>query len=716
MPVTFTMAAGDAPARIDMHGDIGWEVTLADVSRALKQAGTSPVSVSVNSFGGQAFEGIAIHNVLARHPGPVTVVVEGVAASAASIIAMAGSRIVMPDNAMMMIHRAAGLAWGTSSEARSVAEVLDKLDQVAAATYAARSGQTEADVLALMDAETWMTAAEANELGFATEVAPAAEVTMSATQFADKFRNIPPALRALAQAASPTSSAAAPAPAPPASPAATGAAPQPAVPATPTQEPSMNTPNPSPGAGAVAATAAAATLAQLDAIAARSSGVLGADWVLAQMRSGATEATAQAAALDAVAAHAAQLQAAADVNTRAANAPQLNLTPRTQPVNDPAMEAKRAAALESAMQHRAGMKVQLADGAAEFRGMSLAEIARYCLEQNGVATRGKTKAEIGRLALSRNFSMSTPGMSSSDFPNLLANTASKSLRMGYDLAPRTFLPFTSQKNLPDFKTFREVALSGAPQLAAVPESGAVSYGVIGEGAETWGLTRYGKATAITYVAIVNDDLSGFTRIPQMFGAEAGALENATVWGIITTNGNLADGGALFNATATTTTGGHANQISGASTNLSNDATGIGNVSSLQKLIRLQKAPTVAGVAGRPLNLQGRFLAIPSVYEGTALALFAQSVVPATTGAMNPWRSAFELIVEPLLDAASTTAFYLFADPSRIDTIHYGYLEGEAGPVITSNVDFETDGLSIKCMHNFGAKAIDFRGMAKSVGA
>ena len=100
----------------------------------------------------------------------------------------------------------------------------------------------------------------------------------------------------------------------------------------------------------------------------------------------------------------------------------------------------------------------------------------------------------------------------------------------------------------------------------------------------------------------------------------------------------------------------------------------------------------------------------------ALSLFSNSVVPAATGAANPYRSVYEIITEPLLDAASTTAFFLFAEPARVDTIHYGYLEGESGPVITSDTDFDTDGVKIKCMHNFGAKAIDFRGMAKSAGA
>lgn len=370
--------------------------------------------------------------------------------------------------------------------------------------------------------------------------------------------------------------------------------------------------------------------------------------------------------------------------------------------------------MENALQHRGLVSgVVLEEGARQYRGFELIDFARTALEFNGVKTRGMSRPEIARAALSQR---SVSGLSTSDFPGLLANTASKSLRAGYVLAPRTFLQWCTEMNLPDFKTFRTVSLSGAPQLAPILENGEVTYGKIGDGSETWNLSRFGRAVAINYVAIINDDMSGFTRIPAMFGAEAGALENATVWSIVTANATLADGGALFNATAVTSAGGHANLISGGGTALTNDATGIAQVGGLRKMMRLQRAPTVDGVAGRLLNLDGRFLAVPAALEHVALSLFSNSVVPAATGAANPYRSVYEIITEPLLDAASTTAFFLFAEPTRVDTIHYGYLEGESGPVITSDTDFDTDGVKIKCMHNFGAKAIDFRGMAKSAGA
>ncbi len=373
--------------------------------------------------------------------------------------------------------------------------------------------------------------------------------------------------------------------------------------------------------------------------------------------------------------------------------------------------------MENALLHSVNAPgVALEDGARQYRGHTLCDFARDCLEANGVNTRGMSRGEIARSALTRDYSGSSRALTTPDFPNLLANTASKMLRNAYDFAPRTFLPWTRQSNPPNFKSFKTVALSSAPQLAVVPESGEVSYGTIGESAETWNLLRYGKAISISYVAIVNDDMDGFTRIPMMFGAEAAQLESAVVYAILTANAALADTGLLFNANATTAAGGHDNLISGGSSALVNGDAGIAAVGALQTKMRLQKAPTVAGQAGRPLNLSGRYLILPGSLEHVANALFSQQVVPATTSQANPYRGVYTPIVEPVLDAASTTAFYLSADPNRVDTIHWGYLDGEDGPVVTSNVDFKTDGVAIKCMHNFGAKAIDFRGLGKSAGA
>lgn len=161
------------PGEIEVLGEIGesfWTdnfTTAKMVKDRLKEIGNGPVLVTINSPGGSAFEGVAIYNLLREHKGDVTCNVIGMAASAASIIAMAGDTIKIGEAAMLMIHSASGVVVGNQEDMREFAEVLDTIDKSVAALYASRTGLTEAECLEMMQAETWMTAADAVAKGFA---------------------------------------------------------------------------------------------------------------------------------------------------------------------------------------------------------------------------------------------------------------------------------------------------------------------------------------------------------------------------------------------------------------------------------------------------------------------------------------------------------------------------------------------------------------------
>ena len=162
----------DPMCEIEIMGTIGsdfWEtgVTAASVKDQLKAAAGAPVRVVLNSPGGDAFEGIAIYNLLREHAGEVTTHVIGLAASAASIVAMAGDNIEMAPGSQMMIHSSWGMVIGNRQDMLAIAEMLDKIDTSVAELYASRSGKKPADVLAMMEKETWMTAKEAVAEGFA---------------------------------------------------------------------------------------------------------------------------------------------------------------------------------------------------------------------------------------------------------------------------------------------------------------------------------------------------------------------------------------------------------------------------------------------------------------------------------------------------------------------------------------------------------------------
>lgn len=169
-------AASDDDNTISMLEVIGedwWTgggVTAKRVSAALRSIGKQDVTVKINSPGGDMFEGIAIYNLLRAYPAKVTVEVLGWAASAASIIAMAGDEIRMGLGSIMMVHNAWGVVIGNRHDMRDSAELFDGFDGAIVDIYEARTGMRRADIEKLMDAETFMGPSEAVKNGFADAV------------------------------------------------------------------------------------------------------------------------------------------------------------------------------------------------------------------------------------------------------------------------------------------------------------------------------------------------------------------------------------------------------------------------------------------------------------------------------------------------------------------------------------------------------------------
>ncbi len=179
-------------AELSIHDEIGaYGVSAKDFINELgKLPGDAALTLRLNSPGGSVFDAVAIYNALKRHAGPVTVSIDGIAASAASYIAMAGDEVVMPENAFLMIHDPSGLVMGTAADMRAMAEALDKIAGALIKGYAAKSGKAEDEIATLMAAETWFTAAEAVEAGFADALAE--PVKIAASFDVTRFRNAPP--------------------------------------------------------------------------------------------------------------------------------------------------------------------------------------------------------------------------------------------------------------------------------------------------------------------------------------------------------------------------------------------------------------------------------------------------------------------------------------------------------------------------------------------
>ncbi len=168
-----------------------------DVQDFLDQLdGVSKINVHINSGGGSVFGGIAIYNILKRHNAEITVYVEGLAASIASVIAMAGDRIIIPENAQMMIHKPSSITWGNADDMRKEADILDGCQKVILNTYMqhAKEGVTPEQINALIDAETWKNGEEWQEF-FDIEVSEKSNAAACVSDYFEKYNKLPDELR-----------------------------------------------------------------------------------------------------------------------------------------------------------------------------------------------------------------------------------------------------------------------------------------------------------------------------------------------------------------------------------------------------------------------------------------------------------------------------------------------------------------------------------------
>ena len=175
--------------------DYGYATSAKKFAKELKALGdVDDIAVYLNSPGGEVFEGQAIHTLLANHKAKIHVRVDGLAASIASVIMMAGDEISIPKNAMVMIHRASGIAFGDASSMRETANTLEKIEGSIRQAYMRHVDIDEDKLTEMMNEETWMTGEEAVELGFAHVLLESAPITNRFDISAMKFRNTPETL------------------------------------------------------------------------------------------------------------------------------------------------------------------------------------------------------------------------------------------------------------------------------------------------------------------------------------------------------------------------------------------------------------------------------------------------------------------------------------------------------------------------------------------
>lgn len=317
---------------------------------------------------------------------------------------------------------------------------------------------------------------------------------------------------------------------------------------------------------------------------------------------------------------------------------------------------------------------------------SLVEIAANCLESAGVRNvRSMSRNEIATRALS-----------TSDFPSLLAGAAGKALVQAYENTPSVLKAVSREVTLPDFKSRTVIRLGAAPDLAPVNELGEFTYGKADEASAAYKLLTYGKIISLSRQAIVNDDLGAFADLTMKFGQAASRKEGDLLADLILSNPTV-DGLAMFHATRNTL-------LTGVNSSLTSGA----GIETAVKFLRLQKE-----IGGGFIQQSPAFLIVPAALENIARkAVF--SISPVVTSEANPIAQTLQVIVEPRLDAASATAWYLAAS-SGSNSLEHAYLEGQQGVYIETRNGFEVDGLEIKARLDFGCGFVAPTGWIKNAG-
>ncbi|MGF6694763.1 phage head maturation protease [Metapseudomonas resinovorans] len=365
---------------------------------------------------------------------------------------------------------------------------------------------------------------------------------------------------------------------------------------------------------------------------------------------------------------------------------------------DPAIMVAKRGFMQNALQHRCNPAIKLEDGAREFRGMRLLDLARECITDVGGNSRGLTPREIATAALGCSAeSYRAAGMhTTSDFPLLLGSAVNRTLREAYELAPQTWRPLGRQTTVSDFRETTRVALGDIAALEKVSEHGEYKYGTLDEEGAPIKVAKYGKIIALTWESIVNDDLSAMTRIPQALGAAAGQTESDLVWGLLLSNPEFVDGVLVFHSD-------HGNVAA------SGGAINTTTLGAARAAMRKQKSK-----AGHFLNLGPQFLVVGPDKELEAFQFTSSQYVPAKNADINDSRNTSLTVV---VDARITgNQWYLYAAPGVVDTFEYAYLEGEQGVFTETRHGFEVDGMEIKARLVFGAAWIDYRGTYKNPGA
>ncbi len=484
-------AKEDQTADIYIYDEIGgWGISARRFTEDLISLGNlSHINLHIHSPGGEVFDGIAIYNQLKNHSATITVYIDGLAASMASVIAMVGDTVIMPKNAMMMIHKPWGVSWGDANDMREYADLLDKLENVLIPAYVAKTGKTTEEITAMLEQETWLDGDECVEHGFADKVIEPVKAMASLTsKRIEEFSSMPSAIKNQITPKNTTK---------------------------PTQQPQPNSsPEPQPSA----------TYADEQI---RLNGIKD----LFAMFGGRHNEL--------------MITCLADANCSVEKAREQLLNTIAQQQNPEPSNKDNAHiyagngnivgdSVRASVMARAGYQDYEKDNA--YNSMTLRELARASLTERGVGVATYNPIQMIGMAFTH---------STSDFGNILLDVANKAILLGWEENDETFEKWTKKGQLSDFKTAHRVGLGAFPSLRQVREGAEYKYVTLDDKGETIALATYGELFSITRQAIINDDMNMLTDVPMKFGRAAKATVGDLVYAVLIDNEKMSDKKALF---------------------------------------------------------------------------------------------------------------------------------------------------------------------------
>lgn len=730
----YTMRKKGKTGELRIFDEIGfWGISADDFFNDLDALGdVDDIHLRLNSPGGVITDGNAIYNVLKRHKANVKVTIEGIAASMASVIAMAGDEVVMPENAFLMIHNPHVFMGGGADDLRHEADLLDKMKKSAIKAYKRKATISNDDISKMMDDETWITAEEAVKMGFADIVEESIEEPEKEEAKLDKhnFNCIPTAAMCYFRAEKASSDESGEN--------GNGESETTEKENEPDKKPDNIDENENPSTegdtemdykqiAQMVLTASGKINKEIERFVSMAEPKIGAEKaksLLAELKSPINGKLNDITNIENMGAEVEGI--IRDAKNSVADAVLVGgvIPPAENIQIGKEDQEKFVEAATVAFMHSARLPVDEKQTEsvrkAGMLGMGPLGYCREILARNhvrGAASMAPVRVYdelkgLPKMAFSQG---------SGDFANAFEDVANKSLQDAWANAPVTYQGWTGRDTIPDFRQKNVVRITETGDVAEVLEDEGFSFTSTNDSKEVATLITVGVAFGLTRKAIINDDLNALTDIPSKLGRSVQRYINRQAYTTLYGSAMLGptmneDSVAMFNAAS------HVNYVATGSGAVPSATT----ISTLNRYMRNQKVPTpdqdqsssiytnatpkaILYHSSLDMTIEG-LMSPKYLVTGTANAVVTRDFITKLVGISDP-------VLDELMDANSHAGYYLIADPRDVGLINVYFLRGQESPTMRRKVSdvAEPLGTTWDIYLDVTVGAVDFRGGAANFG-